>query len=479
MTCREVRMPTRRLVPVLVYLGTVTSMVSSLGAPLVPTIAQDTHVSLATAQWSLTISLLMGAVATPTLGRLGDGRHRRPAVLGALVTVVVGCVLAAVPGPFFLLLIGRGLMGVGLGLVPMTMAVARDALDGERRVRVVGLLSITAVAGIGLGYPLTGLIAEHFSFRAGFWFGAGVSVVGLLLAWVTVPSVTDRPVVRLDWVGSVLLGVGVAGVLLALGQAEVWSSSVAVGIVVVSLGLLGLWGWHELRTAHPLVELRLIRDRTVLTADVTGFLAGIGMYALLSMIIRFAQTPRQVGYGFGSSIVISGLLLLPLSFMSPAASRFVPALERRFGARTVLPLGCAIFVLANVLFILEHGSPAAIVLVMGVAGVGMGLTFAALPGLIVGNVPAHETGSAMSFNQVLRYVGYSMGSALSATVLQGHTRAGHVLPELRGYTSVSLIAIAVLVVAGIASAVAAGPRAAADMALVEESIIDGVPVAVD
>src|SRR3954467_10102559 len=112
MTSEVKRMPTRRLVPVLVYLGMVTSVVSSLGAPLVPTIAHDTHVSLGTAQWSLTITLLMGAVATPTLGRLGDGPHRRPAVLGALATVVLGSVVAAVPGPFGLLLVGRGLMGV-------------------------------------------------------------------------------------------------------------------------------------------------------------------------------------------------------------------------------------------------------------------------------------------------------------------------------------------------------------------------------
>src|SRR3954454_5751191 len=197
MTRGETLMPSRRLVPVLVYLGMVTSVVSSLVAPLVPTIARETHVSLSVAQWSLTISLLMGAVATPTLGRLGDGRHRRPAVLGALATVVLGSVLAAVPGPFALLLVGRGLMGVGLGLIPLTMAIARDALEGERRTRVVGLLSITAVAGIGLGYPVTGLIAEHLSFRAGFWCGAVVVAIGLLLAWVTVPSTSDRPAVRL------------------------------------------------------------------------------------------------------------------------------------------------------------------------------------------------------------------------------------------------------------------------------------------
>jgi MFS family permease len=444
----------------------VASVVSSLGAPLVPTIAHDTHVSLASAQWSLTISLLMGAVATPTLGRLADGRHRRATVLAALGTVVLGCVLAAVPGPFWLLLLGRGLMGVGLGLIPLTMAIARDALDGEHRTRVVGLLSITAVAGIGLGYPLTGLIAEHLTFRAGFWFGAAVTAVALLLAWVTVPSVADRPSVPLDWVGSLLLAVGVAGLLLALGQSEVWSSALIAAFVALSLVLLAGWFRHELRTDHPLVDLRLVRDRTVLTADLTGLLAGIGMYALMSMIIRFAQTPRSTGYGFGSSIVVSGLLLLPLSVMSMVSSRIAPLLGHRFGQRAVLPIGCGTFVAANLLFALDRSSPWTVVVVMALAGLGIGCTFAALPGLIVGNVPAHETGSAMSFNQVLRYVGYSMGSALSATVLEAHTPAGRRLPEAGGYTTVALLGIAVLVVAGIVSTVVPGRESEPDPELV-------------
>ena len=464
-----------KLVPVLVYLAMVTSVVSSLGAPLVPTIAHDTHVSLGTAQWSLTISLLMGAVATPTLGRLGDGRRRRAAVLGALTAVLLGCVLAAVPGPFWLLLVGRGLMGLGLGLVPLTMAIARDHLEGERRTRIVGLLSIAAAAGIGLGYPLTGIIAEQWSFRAGFWFGAIVVGVALVLALVTVPAVTDRPAVPLDVVGALLLGTGVAALLLAIGEAEVWSSTLVAGLIAGSAVLLAVWFWHELRTSHPLVDLRLVKDRTVLTADLTGILAGVGMYALISMIIRFAQTPRSAGYGFGASIVASGLLLLPLSVLSTASSRIAPLLGRRFGQRAVLPIGCSIFVLANLVFALDRGSYASVAVVMALGGLGVGCTFAALPGLIVASVPAHETGSAMSFNQVLRYVGYSTGSALSATVLEAHTPRGQLLPTASGYTTVAVLGIAILVVAGIVSAIVPGREVVPDEELVEESLVDGVP----
>jgi MFS family permease len=471
---------TRLLVPVLIYLGMVVAVVSSLGAPLVPTIARETHVSLATAQWSLTITLLMGAVATPTMGRLGDGPHRRAVVLAGLAVVVAGSVLAALPLPFGYLLVGRGLMGVGLGLTPLAMATARDSLHGEHAHRTVALLSVTTVAGVGLGYPLTGLVAEHLSFRTAFWAGAAVSAVALVCAAAVVPSTRERPSARLDVLGAALLGSGTAGLLLALSELETWGSGRLVALTAASVALLLWWLRHELRVAHPLVDLRLARNRAVLTADVTGLMAGIGMYVLMSMVIRFVQTPTSTGYGFGASVVVAALVLLPFSLMSVVASRLVPLVGRRFGQRAVLPLGCAIFLVAELQFLVARGHLWESFLALGLAGLGVGSTFAALPGLIVRSVPAHETGSAMSFNQVLRYIGYSTGSALSATVLQAHTPAGSTYPSDHGYSVAALLGIGVLVVAGALSALLpSGSAVAPDEELVEESLVDGVPVSVD
>lgn len=186
----------RALVPVLVFLGMVVAVISSLGAPLVPTIATIDHVSLADAQWSLTITMLVGAVATPVLGRLGDGPRRRSVTLGAAAVVVLGSVLAALPLGFGWLVVGRGLQGIGLGLTPLAIATARDSLPADRSRSAVALLSITAVAGVGLGYPLTGLIAESFGIHAGFWFGAVISGLALLLAALVLPPPRTAPPVR-------------------------------------------------------------------------------------------------------------------------------------------------------------------------------------------------------------------------------------------------------------------------------------------
>ncbi|MFI9271415.1 MFS transporter [Kitasatospora sp. NPDC052896] len=445
----------RALVPVLVYLGMVVAVISSLGAPLVPTIATVDHVSLSDAQWSLTIALLVGAVATPAMGRLGDGPHRRPVVLGATAVVVTGSVLAALPLGFGCLVAGRAMQGVGLGLTSLAIATARDALPAERSRPAVALLSITTVAGVGLGYPLTGLIAESFGVHAAFGFGAVISAIALLAVALVLPSTADRPARPLDALGALLLGVALAGLLLVLSEGGDWgwTSPRLLGVAAGSLVLLVWWTVHELRTAHPLVDLRLVRHRVVLTADVSGLIAGVGMYLLLSLVTRFVQTPTTAGYGFGASVVVSGLVLLPFSVASVVSSKVVPLLIRLTSSRVVLPLGCAVSLLSVAGFAVARGSLWELFVVMGIAGLGVGCTFAVMPGLIVSSVPARETGSAISFNQVLRLIGYSMGSALSAAVLQAHTAPGQVLPSNGGYRTAALFGCAAWVVAAVVTVV--------------------------
>jgi predicted MFS family arabinose efflux permease len=469
----------RALVPTLVFLGMVVAVVSSLGAPLIPAIAAKYGVTLGDAQWSLTITLLVGALATPTMGRLGDGPRRRLVILGALGAVVVGSALAALPLGFGALIAGRGLQGIGIGLTPLAMATARSALPHDRSRSAVALLSITTVAGVGLGYPITGLIAQSLGLHAGFWFGAIVSSAALVAAIVVLPASPARDGSRLDFVSALLLGAALASLLLAITQGERWgwASWRLIGLALAAVLLFIAWGHHELRTPHPLVDLRLVRDRSVLTADVTALLAGVGMYLLLATVVRYVQTPPSAGYGFGASIVVAGLVLLPFSAASVAASRVGPYIARRTSAELVLPIGCVTFFVAMLSFAEARGALWQVFVTMAIAGLGVSCTFAAMPALIVRAVPVHETGSAMSFNLVLRYIGYSTGSALSAALLDTHTPAGRTLPLESGYDAIAWTGCGLWVLSAAVSFVLPRTRTVApvDEVLAEESIADAIP----
>ena len=431
---------TRRLVPVLVGVTMVAGIISSLGAPLIPSVARTLHVSLDTAQWSLTVALVSASVSAPIMGRLGDGPRRRETIIGGLMIVFAGSIIAGAAQSLGVLVIGRAMQGVGLGLAPVTMAAARDHLPADRSPAVIGILSVAGAAAVGAGYPISGLIANDLGVHAAFYFGALMSGLALVAALRVIPSNRASGYVRLDVSGAVIVAVGLIALLLAIGQGETWGwgSPVIIGLFVAASVIFAVWIRLELTCEMPLVDLRQLRHRAVLTADLAAIVLGLAMYMFLTLITEFMQEPALAGYGFGSSTLVAGLCLVPFSVMSLLASRTTSRITRRLGASTVLVGGTLTIAAAGVFFALLHGAVWEAFVTMGVIGVGFGYTFAAIPGLITLAVPDHETGSAMGLYQVIRYIGFSIGSALAAAILASHTTAGSSHPNEQGYITALL-----------------------------------------
>jgi MFS family permease len=435
----------RALVPVLIFIGTVVAVISSLGAPLIPAIAATMHSSLADAQWALTVTLLVGAVATPVVGRLGDGPRRREVVLAVLAIVTLGGVLAALPLGLGWLVAGRGLQGFGLGLTPVAIATAREALAGERSRGTIAALSLTVVAGVGLGYPVAGTIAEFGGVHAAFWAGAGFSLVALLASAAVLPRATAARSRRLDVVGAGLLGLGLVALLLVLGEGETWGWGSRSVVLLAAGGIATLGGWvaWELRTPFPLVDLRLAGSRQALTAHLAAGLVGLSNYLLLASVPILAQAPRITGAGFGTGIVVAGLILLPFSAASLLGGRLTRILADRAGRRLVLPAAALVQASAFAVFWATRTQLWQLFLVMAIAGLGVGAAFAAFPAQLFAAVPVAETGSAMSLNQVLRYIGFALGSTLTAAILSAATPLRATAPGSSGYATIAVVGLAV------------------------------------
>jgi MFS family permease len=426
---------TSLLLPTLVFVGLLVAIVSSLGAPLVPTIAHTYGVPLSTAQWVLTAALLTGALATPVMGRLADGARQRDVIVVTLGVVLIGCALSAVATSFVVLVVGRGLQGVGLGLLPVNMAIARRNLDPVSAGRAIATLSVSTAIGAGLGYPITATVAQLLDLHAAYWFGA-VVVAGALAASVLVlPPRSPAAPLAFDTAGAVLLSLAVTGVSVALSEGGNWgwASARTLGIIIASALVLVAWVPLELRSPHPLVNLHHLANRSVLMADVAGFLMCVSMYLVVPIVVEFIQIPPSAGFGFGASVIVSGLVLVPLSLGTFLASRLLVPYERRFGVRSMIPLGSLVFAASATYFALAHGSLWQAFVTMGIVGLGIGFTFAAMPGFIIRSVPEPETGSATGFYQVLRNIGLSVGSALGAAVLLAYTKPGATFPELDGF----------------------------------------------
>ena len=410
------------LVPTLALLSVITALVSSLGAPLVPTIARTENVSISAAQWTLTIALLTGAVSTPLVGRLGNNRLRRRSLVLGMVVVTSGNLLAALPIGFTGLLVGRAMQGVGVSLAPLALGVAREFVAPADMHRAISRLSVAAVTGAGLGYPVTSLFADRLGLSAAFWFGFACSALTLAATIVVVPPSTSTVTDTVDWLGGLLLTIGTATLLLVLTQGSHWgwTSPTLVGLTVCAACTLTAFVVRTLYVSYPLVDLRLAVRKGVAAANVTALAAGTAMYLVQSLIMLLVQADPSSGYGLGKSVTVAGMLLTPYAVFSVLGNRITRFLflSHRLRPDHVLPVGCSIYLLATVMLLFAHTDVSALLLVMALAGLGSGCTFTAMPGLLVRYVPIHETGSAMAFNQVLRFLGFSTGSALTLTLLQ-------------------------------------------------------------
>ena len=434
---------TRLLVPALVFIALVVAAVASLGTPLVTSVATSFHVSLGSAQWTLTVALLSGAVATPVLGRLGAGPHRRTTILATLTVVVAGSALTVLPLPFEWLLAGRAAQGVGLGLTALMMGVARDHLPEERSGSVIALVSVVSIIGVGVGYPVAALLAELGGLRAAYGLGLVVTVAALLTAWLSMPPAPEGRSGNVDLAGAVVLAAALLLVLLLAGERSLWSRHLPVGagLAVAAVVLFCAWAGIERRSATPLIDVRALRHRAVAGANLATLVGGIGMYLLLTLVTRFAQTPRGAGYGFGMTTFVAGLVLVPFSVLGFVAGRLVPRVRTRIADPLILA-GSAVVVGAGfALFGAVRSDPVDLFAAMGVLGFGVGGFSAALPGVILAVTPQGETSSAMSVNYVVRSVGYSLGSAIGGLILAAGTGPGHRFPDESAYTTAALVGI--------------------------------------
>lgn len=436
------------LVPSLIFIALVVAVVGSLGAPLITSVATTFGVSLASAQWTLTITLLSGAVATPLLGRLGAGPRRRGVIIATLAIVTAGSVLTVAPLSFGALLLGRAAQGVGLGLTALMMGVARDHLPRERSASVIALVSVAGAIGIGVGYPLAGLLTEFGGLRAAYGLGAVVTAAALVAAVRNMPAAPAGRSARVDVPGAVLLAGGLAAVLLVVSQTSLWSRHLGVAVALTGGGvvLLCSWAGYEMSTPAPLVDVRLLRHRAVAVANIAMLVAGAGMYLLLTLITRYVQTPSSAGYGFGLTTFEAGLVLVPFSALGFAAGRMTPRLARRTGVAVLLMASALVVLAAFGVFALYRSDIAEVLVAMAILGFGVGTFSAAMPAVILAATPQRETSSAMSFNQVARGTGFSFGSALGGLVLAALTPAGRLFPDDAAYGAAAWVGVLVMTV---------------------------------
>jgi MFS family permease len=448
------------VIGVLASCGLSVSLMQTLVVPLLPQFPRLLGTSPATAAWLVTATLVAGAVSAPLLGRLGDMYGRRRMLLVSLLLMTVGSAIGAVSPGVELLIVARVLQGASMGVVPLGISMMRGILPPQRVGSGVALMSSSLGIGGAIGLPLTGLVAEHLGWR---WLFAGAAVVSALLLVLVRGLVAESPERtggRFDLLGAAGLGAALVCLLLAVSKGSEWGwgSASVLGLLAASVVLFALWGRYELRTRSPLVDLRVSARPAVLWTNIASVLIGFSMFAGFLLTTQVLQAPESTGYGQGLSLIVAGLVLLPVGAAMTVFSPLSARISDRRGARTTLIIGTVILSAGN---LWQATIPPTVLLVMAattVTSIGAALAYSAIPLLIMDAVPSTETAAANSLNSLMRMLGTSSCSAFTAAVASGMIMQvdGHAVPTAGAFTVVFLTAAA----AGVAAVLimAALPR---------------------
>jgi EmrB/QacA subfamily drug resistance transporter len=417
--------------------------------PAIPELMRGLHTDESGVTWTLTAYLVAAAVFTPLLGRLGDIYGKRRLLVVALVVFGAGSVISAISSDLWLVVAGRVVQGVGGGIFPLCFAIIRDEFPRDRVARGVGLVSAVAGIGGGLGLVLGGVLVDQVSYHWIFWLGAAMGIVGAVAAQLFIPESPIRTPARLDLRGAVVLSIGLVLPLIAISQAHQvgWGSARTLGLIAVGLVVLALWVVLERRTEQPLADIAALTKPPVLMTNLATLLVGFGMFGSFILIPTLAEAPTSTGYGFGLGATRAGLLLLPGSLAMLALGPLSGIVGSRVGNKVPLAIGGGLTGLGLALLALAHGTQGEVLGFASLMSGGIGLAFAAMPNLIIEAVPMHQTGEATGFNALVRSVGSSLGSQVSATVLAASSVAGVATDS--GFTHAFAVSAVIAACAGV------------------------------
>jgi MFS family permease len=492
---------------------------------IIPKIGLAFPTAGANVTWALTIVGVVGAATLPLCGKASDLWGKKRTLLILAVLLFIGTIICAVTSNWALFLVGRGLMATSFCMSAVAYGVVRDLIPRRLIPVVMGVIATGFGASAVLAPLMGGLLTDHYSWRSIFWFLLIYVAVTTPLLALVVPESPYRVRQRLDWLGSVLIGVGLAGVLVYVSEGSSWGwGGSSLLYLLGGLVLLAIFLLWETRISYPLMELSMLRDPSVaIVMAISTFatlaiampqlaipymfetpvpsvlrdkvLAGIAAngHVSVALIKPFVTFQGDVNYAAGFSVFqiathitvvtsVTGMILGPVGGF----------IARRYGARLALILSGLALLVAFELWTPWHGAWADQALIGVAWGMGFGFFYAGGPNVLIDKIPARRQGISAAMYAAFGSIGAALAIALVTPILAAHPYefvisppgskpSTHVVPQV--YTNTAFSESYLLVGAGAAliililALVLQAGRTPAKGGLVEEAVFGVAAVA--
>jgi len=420
----------RRLIPLVVACALfMENLDSTVLATSLPAIARSLGESPLQLNLAITAYLLSLAVFLPISGWIADKFGARRVFIAAILIFTGGSIACGFADSFWGFVGARAFQGLGGAMmVPVGRLVLLRSVPKSELVGAMALVTMPALVGPILGPPLGGFLTTYLSWRWIFWINIPIGVIGIAMALILIRDVREEAVPPFDWAGFVLAGVGLGALMLGLETLgrDMLPTGVVAALLAVGVALIAAYVVHARRTAHPVLDLALLRIPTFHAAVVGGFLFRLGVGATPFLL------PLLFQVGFGMNALQSGLLTFASAAGALTMKIVAKPILRRYGFRNVLVVNAmvsAVFLGASALFSVT--TPAAVIIgTLLLSGFFRSLEFTSINVLVYADVPSERMSNATSFDSMGKQLSLCTGVAVGALVL-------HMVLALRGADTVS------------------------------------------
>jgi DHA2 family multidrug resistance protein len=369
--------------------------------------------------WVVSSYAVANVIILPLTAWLGMRFGKKRYFIFSLVAFIIASMLCGVATSLPMLIVARVLQGLGGGgLLAKAQAYLFETFPKEEQAMAQGFFGAIVIAGPALGPTLGGYLVTNVNWRWIFFINLPIGVFAILMCLAFLPPAKPDKSQQggIDWTAILLLAVGLGCLQTALeeGQSDDWFDSPFILSLFIGAALgLSLFVWRQLRSSRPVVDLRVLRHRSLWAGSLLSVVVGMALYGALFSIPIFAQTILN----YTAQDV--GLLLLPGALSSAIMMPIAARLLSRFDARLVLVSGGVTLVTA--LVSLAQLSPSTgstdLFWPLIIRAVGTTLVFLPLNMATLGPIPKEDVGTAAGFFSLTRQLGGSIGVALLTTLL--------------------------------------------------------------
>jgi len=440
-----------KVLAILSCIATMVMYAETMLIPAIPDLIKEFHVSYSMSSWILTAYLVSGAVMTPIAGKLSDIYGRKKILLIIMVVYAVGVSLSGVATNIYFMLIARAIQGIGMSMFPIAFGIVRDVFPREKISIGQGVITSMFASGAVIGLAMGGIIIQNYGWRTTFFTIIPIAIALLLIIRrlinvndgdqprqgqkqsqivedqnirETKKDTKNKSANQIDIKGAITLAATVTSFLLILTFIETSdnntssSSSTQVLVYLLSLGIVSLilFVVIEKRAKYPLVDFRLLLDKSILPANMIIMLVGLSMFMVFQTIPILVRNPGPIG--FGEDAISTGKVQLPFAIILLVFGPTSGFIVSKLGSLKPIIFGAFITSAAFIGLLLFHSTELLVSTNLALLSAGLSLTSVGAMNVIILSTPRQFTGISLGMSSLMRIIGAAIGPALAGMYME-------------------------------------------------------------